>query len=339
MSTQSCGDSMKNRQALLFCTRSYKDLSLKLAESASMQMGLLECQDFPDGEHYHRIDSSLDDREVYLVSGTVSDEETLELFDLANVIVDAGALSLHIILPYFGYSTMERAVHAGEAVKAKYRARLLSNGIPRAPLGNRFYLLDLHSEGIPQYFESGIQSKHVYAKPLITRAALELAKRHGKSDSDSEASPNFVLASTDAGRMKWVESLARDMAVAPAFAYKKRLDGRSTVSLGVSGPVQDQLVIIYDDMIRTGSSLINAADAYLKAGARAVAAISTHAVLPKDSLAKIESTGLFKELVVSDSHPRARQLESSFLQVKSCAELFLPYILESRKELVEHGKS
>jgi ribose-phosphate pyrophosphokinase len=331
------------RELLVFSTQSYAAWSERLQKLVRLEAGEIERKDFPDGEHYQRVLTPVDDRQVLIVSGTISDRETLELFDLANAIIDGGARRLQIILPYFGYSTMERAVKAGEAVKAKYRARLLSNGLPRAPMGNRFYLLDLHSEGIPQYFESGVQTKHVYAKSIVLKVARELAAKYGPAVSpptgeegkETGSSSNFALASADAGRMKWTESLARDMAVPPAFAYKKRIDGSSTVSLGVSGPVDGKFVVIYDDMIRTGSSLMNAARAYLSAGATGVAAIATHALLPGDALAKMQASGLFKEIVVCDTHPRARQLESSFLTVESCAELFVPLIYGTN----ENGKT
>ena len=328
-------------KAVIFHTRSYEKLSARLVELSGLVPGEIECKNFPDGERYHRLRTSVSDREALIVSGTINDEETLELFDLCNAIVDGGASRLRVIMPYYGYSTMERSVKSGEAVKAKYRARLLSNAVPDAPLGNRFYFLDLHSDGIPQYFENGAHAIHVYAKPIVVRAAIELARKYGESNGDSEkSSTSFVFASTDAGRMKWVESLARDMGVSPAFAYKERIDGARTVSLGVSGPVQGNFVVIYDDMIRTGSSLLNAANAYMTAGARGIAVIATHALFPGDALKMLQESGVIKEIVVTDSHPRARQLESDFLRVECCAELFLPYIkdLANVKESVDLAK-
>lgn len=323
---------MKGECAGIFCTSSYAPLALSLSKMSGLPLGQIERKDFPDAEHYLRIVTPVEDREVVLLSGTVSDAETLELFDLANAIVDGGAAFLQVIIPYFGYSTMERAVKDGEAVKAKYRARLLSNGVPRASFGNRFFMLDLHSDGIPEYFENGAQTRHVYGKPIVMRVARELAAKYGGlvvgstqvEVQTATAAGAFVFASTDAGRMKWVESLAKDLGVSPAFAYKERIDGASTVSLGISGPVSGKFVVIYDDMIRTGSSLLNAARAYLDAGATGIAVIATHAVLPGDSLQKIQSSGLIKEIVVTDSHPRSRELEGDFLKVECCAELFLP---------------
>src|SRR5262249_49923188 len=135
----------------------------------------------------------------------------------------------------------------------------------------------------------------------------------------------FVLASTDAGRAKWVEKLAKETGVPPAFAYKSRIDGSNVESRGINGPVKGRVVTIYDDMIRTGGSLIEAGKGYKEAGALAIYAIATHGVLPGDSLAKLEASGLFQGIVCTDSHPRAQALNGTtrFLTVKPCGQIFV----------------
>src|SRR5690606_30644397 len=122
--------------------------------------------------------------EVVLIGGTISDYDTLEIFDLACALVKYGTKNLTIIIPYYGYSTMERAVKSGEVVKAKTRARLFSI-IPDASVSNKIVLIDLHSEGIPHYFEGTLRPVHLYAKEVILEAVGELGK-----ESD------FVLACT-----------------------------------------------------------------------------------------------------------------------------------------------
>ncbi len=303
---------------LVFSTSSYDYLAAEIRGLTGFDKGYIERKTFKDGERYHRIETPVVDREVIVVSGTVSDEETMELFDIGNAIVDSGALCLVVVLPYFGYSTMERAVKYGEAVKAKYRARLLSS-IPRASLANRFYMLDLHSEGIPHYFEFGAQTMHVYAKDLVIRAIRELAELEGCSE--------FVIGSTDAGRSKWVESLSRDLNMHPAFAFKRREEADKTFSLGVHGPVENAAVIIYDDMIRSGSSLLNAGKAYRAAGARSLSVVATHGVFPGNSLEEIQSSGLFNRIIVTDSHPRAVNLNNGFLRIKSISGVFASHLI------------
>jgi ribose-phosphate pyrophosphokinase len=228
----------------------------------------------------------------------------MELYDLACGLSSYGARSLSLVVPFFGYSTMERAVHPGEVVTAKNRARLLSS-IPAASNGNRIFLVDLHVDGITHYFEGSMQPVHVYAKKVIKQAAREL----GGDD--------FVLGCTDAGRAKWVESLAQDMGVEAAFVYKTREgDGDVKVS-GVSAHVSGKAVVIYDDMIRSGASLLNAAQAYRSAGATAVWALTTHAVFPGEAVTRIKASGLIDKLVVTNTHPRALEVASSYVDVRT----------------------
>jgi len=160
--------------ALVFSTQRYAYLREDVARIGRLEVGSIEVATFPDSERYQRVGTPVSGRDVVLIGGTVSDADTLELFDLACSIVKDGARSLALLIPYFGYSTMERAVKAGEVVTAKTRARLFS-AIPLAAAGNRVFLVDLHAEGIPHYFEGGIRPVHVYAKPVIVTDVAKAA--------------------------------------------------------------------------------------------------------------------------------------------------------------------
>jgi ribose-phosphate pyrophosphokinase len=301
---------------IVFSTQAYDYLGTSIAGIAGWQVGVVSRKTFPDGEHYLRIETDPTDRDVVLVGGTTDAETTLELYDLACGLVTGGAYRLRIVMPFFGHSTMERSVRFGEVVTAKTRARLLSS-VPMASRGTQVFLLDLHVAAIAHYFEGGIRPIHVYGKSLVTAAA----RRLGGSD--------FVLACTDAGRAKWVESLANDLNVAVAFVYKRRHDDETTVT-GVSAQVSGKRVVIYDDMIRTGGSLLGAAAAYRDAGAVAIDAVATHGLFPGDSLARIEDSGLLGRIVVTDSHPRAVALQSDFLEVDSTANLLTEHLISNR---------
>ena len=293
---------------LIFSTQNYQYLKNLVLKQSDFETGEAEVKYFSDGERYQRILNNVDGRDVVLIGGTISDSDTLELYDLACAIVSQGALSLLLIIPYFGYSTMERAVKTGEVVTAKTRAYMISS-IPSTSLGNRVILLDLHTEGLPYYFEGKIRPIHLYAKTLITEACNEL---YGN---------DFVLASTDAGRAKWVESLANDMGVNGAFIFKRRLSGDETEITSINFDVKNKNVIIYDDMIRTGGSLMNAARAYKEAGAARISVVTTHGLFIGKSLEKIKESNLFEFIYSTDSHPNALKLQGDFLKVKSIANL------------------
>lgn len=299
---------------LLFSTQSYAYLRKEVAEYTGWSQGEVALSYFPDGERYQRIDSQVNFRDAILIAGTISDRDTLEFYDLACALSKLGANSLTMVIPYFGYSTMERAIHDGEIVTAKTRARLISS-VPQAAKGNRVVFLDLHSEGIPHYLEGGIVAKHLYAKQVVTDICRELG-------GDS-----FVLACTDAGRAKWVESLANDMGVPAAFVFKRRIDGRQTEVSAVSAQVEGMRVIIYDDMIRTGGSLINAAKAYKDAGAASVAAVTTHGIFPENAVDRLRNSGLFDQVVCTNSHPNALAAAGAgLLQVRSIGGVLSQYL-------------
>ncbi|HEX5060676.1 MAG TPA: ribose-phosphate diphosphokinase [Kofleriaceae bacterium] len=304
-------------EPLVFSTAAYTYLADAIAKEGGWERGVITRKTFPDGEHYRRIDTDPADRDVIFVGGTIDDEAAVELYDLACGLVMFGAYRMRMVIPYYGYSTMERSAKAGEIVTAKTRARLISS-IPMASRGTQVFLLDLHVGGLAHYFEGGIRPIHVYGKKLTTAAA----RRLGGAD--------FVLASTDAGRAKWVESLAKDLQVDAAFVYKRRTSGTETEITGVSANVAGRRVVIYDDMIRTGGSLCAAAEVYKDAGAVAIDAIATHGVFPRDSLAKIRNRGLLGRVVTTDSHPRAVSLASEFLEVDSTAALLTEHLKSNR---------
>lgn len=278
----------------IFSTEKYNYMRYKMEKSPFIPgfvSGDVERKTFPDGERYQRIKSPVIGEHVAIVGGTISDSDTLEMYDLACAAVKYGAEQLSLVIPYYGYSTMERpdAGKSGEVVTAKTRARLFSS-LPTAPKGNKVFLLDLHSEGIPFYFEGNIQPIHVYAKEAI----IELIKGF-------TSSADFVIGSTDAGRAKWVESLANDMGVTASFVFKKRLSGSETKITGVSAQVSGKQVVVFDDMLRTGGSAEAAIMAYHNEGAKEIFFVATHGVC-FDGFKRLAQNKIVKGIGCTDSH-------------------------------------
>jgi ribose-phosphate pyrophosphokinase len=299
------------QRTLLFTTSTYTYFEPALLAAAPFERGTVERKSFPDGERYLRLEADSWGRDVVLLGGTPSDLDWLEVYDLGCAISRAGARSLSIVMPYFGYATMERAVRPGEVVTAKTRARLISS-IPACEAGTRIFLFDLHTDGIEFYFTDDHVTHHIYGAPIITAHIRKLM-----------ADRPYVLGATDAGRAKWVESLSRQLGVDPAFVYKRRDPTSGKISLtGVNADVTGREVVIYDDMIRTGSSLLQAAQAYRNAGASAVHAVTSHLVLPPGALERLQSSGLLASVGGTDSHPGSTQLASDPGAVSSIAELF-----------------
>ena len=302
---------------LLFATERYQELGEDIAGAGDFDLGAIERKVFPDEERYRRIETDCARRDVVLVGGTVDDFDTLEIYDLACGLVHLGVHTLTLVLPWFGYQTMERASKRGEIVAAKNRARLLSS-VPAAGSGNRAVLVDLHSEGIPHYFQGNIRPVHLHARSVVLQAIRDF----GGED--------FVLGATDAGRAKWVESLANDLLVDAAFVFKRRLSDTETEVTALAADVQDRAVVIYDDMIRTGGSLISAAKSYKDAGASEVYAVCTHGVFAHESLEKIQDSGVLEGIACTNTRPHVQELaDGDFLRVYSVADLIAQFLSES----------
>lgn len=300
---------------LLVSIDRYAYLEAEFAAAGGYERGVVERKRFPDGERYLRLVSEVWGRDVVLLGGTPNDDDWLEVYDLGYAISRAGARSLSIVMPYFGYATMERAVLRGEVVTAKTRARLVS-ALPPCEGGNRVFLFDLHTDGIAFYFGDSHVTQHLYGESLVVDLVADLMRSRGL---DGE----YVLGATDAGRAKWVQSLARRLGVLPAFVYKSRDAKTGDLAVtGINADVAGREVVIYDDMIRTGGSLVQAARAYLDAGATKVHAVASHLVLPGDSLARIRASGALETIRGTNSHPGSLALAGVEGAVVSVATLF-----------------
>jgi ribose-phosphate pyrophosphokinase len=302
---------MQPARRFLVSIESYQYLEAELAAALGVELAPVERKRFPDGERYLRLAEDLRCADVILLGGTPTDLDCLELYDLGFAISRSGARSLSIVIPYFGYATMERAVLPGEVVTAKTRARLIS-AIPSCEGGTRVLLFDLHTDGIEFYFDDSHVTHHLYGAPIITSLV-----RRAMGDRP------YVLGATDAGRAKWVQSLAKELEVEPAFVYKRRDSKSGALSVtGVNADVRGREVVMYDDMIRTGSSLLQAGRAYLEAGATAVHAVASHLVLPGQSLEKLRDSKVLTSIHGTNSHPSSQRIDAATGSIGSIVELF-----------------
>lgn len=274
-------------KTLVLSTADYAYLGEKIAAQLGAPAGAtLLRKRFPDGETYLRVTENVQDVHVVLVGGTYSDSNLVELVSLGWQVVRDGARRLSLVIPYFGYSTMERAVKPGEVVRAKANAVILSS-IPNPPHGLHIFLIDLHSEGIPHYFEGNLNVVHLYANAVILGKVRELIERK-----------DLVVGSADTGRAKWVESYARDLRGAVAIVTKRRIDGSTTEVLSVGGQdVRGKTVLIYDDMIRSGGSIVHAIEAYRAAGAARIVVATTHLVLAGAAAAIVANVSILNRIL------------------------------------------
>ncbi len=212
--------------------------------------GRIERTDFPDGEHYQRITDSITGRHVILLGGTISDADTLQIYDLACAMVEGGVRSAdpgHSVFWLLDDGTRcatRRSCHCQSASK-------ITVVDSSSQLGQSDRVARLACPWLDALFRRSVRPFHLYAQSLVTQAAR------------AQGGDDFVLACTDSGRAKWVESLANHLGVEASFVFKRRLDGERVEVSAVSARVAGKKVVIYDDMIRTGGSLLQAAQAIM----------------------------------------------------------------------------
>jgi len=251
---------------------------------------------FGDGELYHRLDisdkSGLFGQTAIFVASTNTDKNFDELEKIGQALAEAGTARRIFVIPFFGYSTMERAVLPGEMVSAKINARRLSN-IAGTDRGNVFLLLDLHVSGILHYFEGDCLRYELTAAELFSQAIGELKLN------------NFVFGTADLGRTKLVETFANQYKTDIVFVRKSREFMKTKVT-NVIGEVKGKTIIIYDDMTRSGGTLIHAAKAYLDNGAKEVYAVLSHLALSNESIIKRLEKSPIKKIITTNSHPMSQ---------------------------------
>jgi len=270
---------------------------------------------FGDGEKYYRIMTQQRDellgRDVILVASTHTDDDFAEVMRVGTAAAQYGAHRLIFVMPFFGYASMERASRPGEVVTAKVHATQLSN-IPQGDTRNVFFMLDLHTAGLVNYFEGSSLRFELYAEKIFLEAIKKLNLK------------SFIFASADLGRPRWVTSYANHFQTDVAFIRKVRQFEDTKID-AVIGEVENKIVIIYDDMIRSGSTLINAANLYLDRGAKEVYAIISHLALNDIGVVKkIESSSISK-IITTNSHPMSQikiVKNSKKFEIMDVSELF-----------------
>tara|TARA_Y100000034_G_scaffold137015_1_gene218489 strand:- start:910 stop:1797 length:888 start_codon:yes stop_codon:yes gene_type:complete len=269
---------------ILYSTEKYEYLEKNL----NISKGSIERKTFSDGEKYLRIIDNIKNKDVYILGGTISDQDLLEIYDLACAASKYGANSINLIIPFFGYSTMERALLKGEVVRAKTRARLLSS-IPRSKAITNVFLFDLHVPGIIHYFEGDIHPIHMESNQIVKEALSRI-------NSD-----NILLASPDEGRTKAVSILAKENNLDFATALKQR-EGEAISSILVSSNIKGKDLLIFDDIIRSGGTILEAAKSYKEAGAKDIYVLTSHGIFTSDKLFK---NNIVKKVFSSNSHPNS----------------------------------
>ena len=247
-------------------------LAESIAKELGQPLGLSRQEPFPDGELHIEVQEEVRGKDVYLVQplGPPVGENLLELLLLADACRRAGAERLTAVVPYLGYARQDRRVHGQEPVSARVIADLIrTTGIERV------VTVDMHTAALEGMFSVPIE--HLSAMSVL----VEVARPFVTLDS--------VIVSPDLGGTKLAERYAQQLGLPVAIVRKARLTGKDVCTLGIVGDVSGRAILLVDDMISTGGTVVAAIRALLAAGCQPeISVIATHALFVGPAVERLQ---------------------------------------------------
>ena len=263
------------------------NLPLARAIAGYLEMPLVDAgvRRFADEEIFVEIHENVRGEDVFVVQSTSfpANDNLMELLICIDALKRASARRITAVVPYFGYARQDRKPGPRTPISAKLVANLITHAG-----ADRVLAVDLHAGQIQGFFD--IPTDNLYAAPVM---AADIQARYGDQD--------LMVVSPDVGGVVRARALAKRLDNAPLAIVDKRRDrpGESEV-MNIIGEVQGRHCILIDDIVDSGGTLCNAAQALLDQGASSVAAYITHGVLSGSAVARVDKSAL-KELVITDS--------------------------------------
>ncbi len=290
----------RRKNIVLIGTDASRALTAKVARELDVSVTEMITRDFADGEIYHAFPRDIAGCDLVIIANTPDDSAHQELIDLISGARYWNALSVNVVIPYLGYSTMERAKpDSGEIPKGITRTRQIFRARP-----DYVAFLDLHSESVMHAHSGEIRTRHLWSEQLAAEKIKEMQL------------DNIVLVSPDYGFSKRVARLAGLLDCPHTAANKDRYDVDKTIVGQLSGAVRGRTAIICDDMIRTGGSMLQTVDRCYQAGAVGVMVMATHLVLAGNARERFVEKGIGC-IIGADTYPGTES--DDLLQIYSVA--------------------
>ncbi len=284
MSRGEAAISAKNGSIKLVAGNSNPELAEAISSWLNVPMTKASVRRFADMEVFVEIQENVRGSDVFILQSTSypANDHLMELLIITDALRRASARRITAVIPYFGYARQDRKAGPRTPISAK----LVSNLITHAG-ADRVMTLDLHAGQIQGFFD--IPTDNLYASPVMVRDIKE------KFDL-----ANLMVVSPDVGGVVRARGLAKRINAPLAIIDKRRERAGESEVMNVIGDVAGYTCILIDDIVDSGGTLVNAADALLANGAKDVYAYITHGVLSGGAVARITSSKL-KELVITDS--------------------------------------
>ena len=290
----------------VFSGNSNRQLAEAICAYLKVPLGKASVRRFADQEIFVEVQENVRGEDVFLVqsSSYPANDNLMELLIMIDAMRRSSARRITAVIPYFGYARQDRRASGRTPISAKLVANLITEAG-----ADRVLTLDLHAGQIQGFFD--IPTDNLFAVPILTRDI--------KATYDLD---NVVVVSPDVGGVVRARALAKRLNDRNLAIVDKRREraGESEV-MNIVGDVEGKDCLLIDDIVDSGGTLCNAADAILAAGASSVTAYITHGVLSGGAVDRVASSQL-RELVITDSiQPPTKVLTARNIRVISTAPL------------------
>ena len=279
---------MENKpQVKIFSCRATRYLADKIAKEYGAPLGQSDVAIFSDGEFRPSYEENVRGKDVFIIQSTFAPSDNLfELLLMIDAAKRASARSIIAVIPYLGCARQDRKDKPRVPITAKLVANLLT-----AAGVSRIITIDLHADQIQGFFETPVD--HLYASSVFVPYLRSLNL------------DNIIMASPDTGGTRRASMYAKIFGTGFAICYKQRSKPNVVDRMYLIGDVEGKNVVLLDDILDTGNTMIKAADLILEHGAKSVRAVVTHPVLSGNAIDRIEKSNI-SELIVSDTIPLGR---------------------------------
>jgi ribose-phosphate pyrophosphokinase len=268
----------------LFSGSANRQLAESICGYLGTELGDATVTQFADGETSVKINENIRGSDIFIFQPTFAPATNLmELLVMIDAARRASAGRVTAVIPYFGYQRQDRK----DQPRVPITAKLVANLITTAG-ADRVMTMDLHSAQIQGFFD--IPFDHLYAAPVLVDHFIHLNIQ------------NLIVVAPDIGSVKMARAYAKRLSVGLAIVDKRRPRPDAVEMMNVIGEVDGKNVVIFDDVVSTGSTLVEAAEALKRAGARDIYAGCTHGILCGDAVERIRRSSV-REVVVTDSIP------------------------------------
>jgi ribose-phosphate pyrophosphokinase len=302
----------------LVAGNSNRPLAESIAAYLNLSLTRASVRRFSDDEIFVEIQENVRGEDVFVIQSTShpANDHLMELLICIDALRRASARRITAVLPYFGYARQDRKPGPRTPISAKLVANLITTAG-----ANRVLTMDLHAGQIQGFFD--IPTDNLYAAPVMS---ADITTRYQGAA--------LTIVSPDVGGVVRARALAKRLANAPLAIIDKRREraGESEV-MNIIGDVKGRACLLVDDIVDSGGTLANAANALITNGAQSVAAYVSHGVLSGNAVERIDASTM-TELVITDSIA----LTPSALQCKKVRALSIaPLIAEAMHRISEES--